>query len=180
MKRKIISAAMMPLLLFVGLVQTGCFGTFALTRKVYEFNDSLDNKFVKTIVFYAFNIVPVYGVAGFVDVVVLNLLEFWTGSNPMAMQEGEIEKQVIQLDDKEYLVIATKNSFEVQLLGANGAAEQTSFIEFCDEDMTWSYRTESDYALLSKFIGYDENHQPTFELYSNAGTHTHVAEGKSI
>lgn len=29
------------------------------------------------------NIVPVYGVAAWIDVVILNSIEFWTGNNPM-------------------------------------------------------------------------------------------------
>ena len=33
--------------------------------------------------FVIFAIVPVYGIAGFVDIWVFNLIEFWTGSNPL-------------------------------------------------------------------------------------------------
>lgn len=70
-----------------------CFGKFALVRKVYQFNDSINagggliNRFVKTLVFYVLNFIPVYGIAGFVDFVILNLIEFWTGSNPLALGE---------------------------------------------------------------------------------------------
>ena len=69
--------------------QTGCFGGFELTKKVWEFNDNtFENKFLKTLFFYVLNIVPVYGIAGFLDVVIFNLIEFWSGSNPIAMEEG--------------------------------------------------------------------------------------------
>lgn len=70
-----------------------CFGKFSLIRKVYQFNDSINvggglvNRFVKTLVFYVLNFIPVYGIAGLVDVVILNLIEFWTGSNPLALGE---------------------------------------------------------------------------------------------
>ncbi len=75
------------------ITQTGCFGSFTLVKKVYEFNDGAsDNKFVKTLLFYVLNIVPVYGIAGFLDLIIFNLLEFWTGSNPIAMNEGEFEE----------------------------------------------------------------------------------------
>ena len=63
---------------------TGCFGKFALTRKLYSWNDDLGNKFVKTIVLWAFMIVPVYEIFGFADFIILNTVEFWTGSNPVA------------------------------------------------------------------------------------------------
>ncbi|MBP8878130.1 MAG: DUF3332 family protein, partial [Flavobacteriales bacterium] len=77
------------------ITQTGCFGEFALVRKVYEWNDNLsDSKFVKTLVFYVLNIIPVYGIASFIDVVILNLIEFWSGSNPLSMNEGDYEMQM--------------------------------------------------------------------------------------
>jgi hypothetical protein len=63
---------------------TGCFGQFALTRKLYNWNDGLGNKFVKTVVLWAFMIIPVYEVLGLADLWVLNVIEFWGGSNPVA------------------------------------------------------------------------------------------------
>ena len=78
---------------------TGCFGKFALTRKLYGWNDSFDNKFVKTVVFWAFTIIPVYEVLGFADFIVLNTIEFWTGSNPVAqmhmqqMPDGSVQME---------------------------------------------------------------------------------------
>lgn len=62
---------------------TGCYGKFALTKKLYDWNGSLGNKFLVWIVFLLFSFVPVYGIAVFVDVWVFNLIEFWTGSNPL-------------------------------------------------------------------------------------------------
>jgi hypothetical protein len=65
--------------------QAGCFGSFKLTQKLYQFNDGLsDSIVVKEIVFLAMVIVPVYGVGMFVDGFALNLIEFITGSNPIA------------------------------------------------------------------------------------------------
>ena len=69
------------------LALTGCFGYFPLTRAVYKFNsevggrvgsDRTGTKVVQSIVMWIFVIIPVYGVATFADVVVLNLIEFWT------------------------------------------------------------------------------------------------------
>lgn len=65
---------------------SACFGSFNLTRKVYGFNKGVSNdKFVRELVFLAFNFVPVYGAAGFIDAVVVNTVEFWTGKNPIQM-----------------------------------------------------------------------------------------------
>src|SRR4051812_37347309 len=65
---------------------SACFGGFHVTRKVYDFNKKVSpNKFVQEVVFLAFNIVPVYYVAGAADVLVVNTIEFWTGTNPVQM-----------------------------------------------------------------------------------------------
>lgn len=69
-----------------------CFGSFALTTKVYQFNRDVSSSFVvQEVVFLAFLIVPVYGVVGFVDAIILNTIEFFTGSNPVAMNERQSE-----------------------------------------------------------------------------------------
>jgi hypothetical protein len=65
---------------------SACFGSFNLTRKLYGFNkDVSKDKFVRELVFLGLNIVPIYGIAGFIDVVVANTVEFWTGQNPITM-----------------------------------------------------------------------------------------------
>ena len=64
---------------------TGCFGSFELTRKVYGFNQRIDqDKWIQWLAFIALNFVPVYGAATFVDVIFANSVEFWTGQNPIA------------------------------------------------------------------------------------------------
>lgn len=76
------------------LVSTAnCFGKFSLVRKVYGFHDSIKvgggfvTKFVKTLIMYLFWIIPVYGISIFIDVILLNLIEFWTDSNPLGLNE---------------------------------------------------------------------------------------------
>jgi len=65
--------------------QVGCFGSFGLTKKVYQFNDSIsDSMIVKEVLFLAMVIVPVYGLATLGDAIIFNLIEFITGSNPIA------------------------------------------------------------------------------------------------
>lgn len=79
--RKRMGAIALALALAFGI--QGCFGKFNLVRKVYKFNGTVGNKWVNELVFLVFNIVPVYGVAGFIDAVVLNSIEFWSGKNPV-------------------------------------------------------------------------------------------------
>src|SRR4030042_948375 len=96
------------------ILQTGCYGSFGLTKKVYEFNGSVGDKFINTIVFWAFCIIPVYWVAGFLDIVIFNLLEFWTGSNPIAMNEGDIDQQILKSGDREYMITTTRNNIHIE------------------------------------------------------------------
>lgn len=67
----------------MAIMSVGCYGSFSLTKKVYNWNGSMEGKWVQELVFLVLNIVPVYGVAAWIDVVILNSIEFWTGNNPM-------------------------------------------------------------------------------------------------
>lgn len=65
---------------------SACFGSFNLVRKVYGFNKTASNdKFVRELLFLGLNIVPVYSVASLIDAVVINTIEFWSGTNPVNM-----------------------------------------------------------------------------------------------
>ncbi len=102
------------LLFAFSLTMTGCFGSFQLTRSVYQWNESVTpNKFAQTLLFYGMNVVPVYSAAGFLDLVVFNLVEFWSGTNPIAMAEGEHETQLVYLDGEWYELEASKNRLHI-------------------------------------------------------------------
>ncbi len=58
----------------------GCYGNFPLTKAVYHFNgDVTDNELAQSILFWVFVILPVYGLANLGDVLIFNLIEFWSG-----------------------------------------------------------------------------------------------------
>lgn len=62
---------------------TGCVGSNAVTGKVMKFNvEVVDNRYARAGV--NFLLAPVYGISMAADYVVLNSLEFWTGTNPMS------------------------------------------------------------------------------------------------
>ena len=69
---------------FAPLALTGCIGSFAAWHKVKEFNeDASDSQWFQELLFIVLNIIPVYGVAYALDILILNSVEFWTGENPM-------------------------------------------------------------------------------------------------
>jgi len=125
---------------FLVLLQTGCIGSFKLTQTVLKFNRSIAPKFVSELVFLVFCVVPVYEISLLVDVVVLNLVEFWTGTSPMAMKPGQSETQQIAYHGKQYNVTATHNRFHVVSL--DGKVIQD--LIYNDGTATWSVVTNNN------------------------------------
>ncbi|MBW2543325.1 MAG: DUF3332 family protein [Deltaproteobacteria bacterium] len=71
-------------LLLLLTMGTGCIGNFGLSGKVRKFNlDVSQDRWGREIVFVVLYVVPVYPFAGFLDMIVFNSIEFWTGTNPI-------------------------------------------------------------------------------------------------
>ncbi|HPM77376.1 MAG TPA: DUF3332 family protein [bacterium] len=91
-------AALLVLTTF-GLFTASCMGSFALTFKLYNWNKTLGNKWIASLVLAIFVILPVYGIAALIDWIILNVIEFYSGQNPLAA--GENATVVTQLDGKD-------------------------------------------------------------------------------
>ena len=92
MKKHYVTVAL-ALALTSSMVFTSCIGKFALTNKLLGWNNQLGNKFLNELVFFAFWVIPVYEVTALADVLVLNSIEFWSGSNPIAQGKTMIDGQ---------------------------------------------------------------------------------------
>ena len=78
-------------LLAATLLTSSCVGSFALFNKLAGWNkQATDNKFLNELIFILIS--PAYAVCTFADVLVINSIEFWTGSNPMAQRVGETQE----------------------------------------------------------------------------------------
>ncbi|MBS1583124.1 MAG: DUF3332 domain-containing protein [Bacteroidetes bacterium] len=121
------------------VTQSGCFGSFNLTKKIYGFNESAsDNKFVRSLLFWGMCIIPVYAVGVFLDTIIFNLIEFWSGSNPIAMNEGDHEMQLVTVKGERYKLEATKDTFTTtQLTGAK--AGEVRIMKYDRGTRTWKY-----------------------------------------
>lgn len=90
------------------LLATSCIGSFRMTNKVLTWNRSIDNKFVNELVFVAFWILPVYEVSALSDLIVVNSIEFWSGTTPIAQKttviEGQNGKYLCQCDATGYTI----------------------------------------------------------------------------
>ena len=84
MKKTLLTVVTALLVVSMSLTSTGCFGSFNLVKKVYKFNEGFGDKWINEIGFLVMTIVPVYGIAATIDVLILNSIEFWTGSNPVS------------------------------------------------------------------------------------------------
>ncbi|WP_372754947.1 DUF3332 domain-containing protein [Labilibaculum sp.] len=127
--------------LFLGLSigQTGCYGPFRLTKNLHEWNSTVGDKFINALVFFAFIVIPVYQVAIFIDGVVLNTIEFWTGDNPVTMGDHDKDVQIVQKDGNKYRITATKNKFHIEQIKGENKGETAELI-FNPENNSWSLK----------------------------------------
>ncbi len=132
----------------LSLTFSSCIGSFALTKRVLAWNKQVSNKFVNELVFFAFWILPVYEVTALADVLVLNSIEFWSGSNPM-----EASVKAIDTDHGRYLIKCDGKGYDI-VCQATG---ETTRLNFNMESQTWSVvdNMGEDHPFMT-FI--DENH----------------------
>lgn len=147
MKRKYFTVALV-LLLCASFTTTSCIGSFSLTNKLLSWNNQIGGKFVNELVFFAFWILPVYEVSGLADILVLNSIEFWSGSNPVAFKgqqviEGHDGKYLVECDGKGYTVTSQNDGSVVRL-------------DFTEDNQTWSVTAGDQTFPLMTFV--DETH----------------------
>lgn len=138
---------------------SSCVGSFGLFNRVSSWNRSIGNKFVNELVFLALNIVPVYGVAYLADALVINSIEFWSGSNPMA-NVGDVKK--VKGENGEYLVKTLENGYSITKEGETAEME----LVYNKEANTWNVVADGTSKELLKI-----NNDGTAEMYlPNGGT----------
>lgn len=117
MKKKLARLAV----LVVVAALAGCMGSFTLTKKLYGFNETItDNKIVNNVIFWGLNIVPVYSLAVGVDVIILNTIEFWTGTKLFADAAGpDADVKVAVVENADGSLTVTRGS-EVMRIEKDG------------------------------------------------------------
>ncbi|MDR0510044.1 MAG: DUF3332 domain-containing protein [Rikenellaceae bacterium] len=122
-----------------GTLMYSCIGSFGLTSKVLDWNRNLGGKFVNELVFIAFNIAPVYEVTVFADILVLNSIEFWTGSNPVAFKG----QQEINGEKGRFIVKHKKDGYRL----INKTTGVSLDLAYDDASKTWSAVTEQGQSM---------------------------------
>lgn len=118
MKKKYLPIAM-AVLLSGSMLTTSCIGSFALTNKLLAWNKGVGSKVVNELVFIGFWILPVYEVSALADLLVINSIEFWSGSNPMAcgtkVIDGKDGRYLVDCDGKGYTITSENDGSIVRL-----------------------------------------------------------------
>lgn len=149
MKRASRLLAVMCVALFSVQV-SGCFGKFALTRAMWDFNKNVSpNKFIQWLVFLVMIVVPVYGIGALVDAIVINSIEFWTGSNPVSSAgTADTRTRVVRLGPGDTLRLSREPGSDVMKveLEREGQAPLVRYFEPLEDGM--AVRDEAGAVLL--------------------------------
>jgi hypothetical protein len=97
------------------MLLSGCYGPFRLTKKVYDWNGSVPNKWGREALFLVMNVLPVYGFSVFADAIFFNLIEFWGGDNPLAANAGGLKAKYIAKGDKQAVMTFSKTGKKVRI-----------------------------------------------------------------
>lgn len=124
------------------LFMYSCIGSFGLTKKCYNWNQSMGDKWINELVFIGLSILPVYELCVFADAVVLNTIEFWTGSNPVASNTT-----VIDTENGKYIVESNENGYTI----SNG--EET--VQLFNENGVWFANQGDNVVELFKYVDND-------------------------
>ena len=149
MKKIIRNSALM---LAVAFMLSSCMGSFSLTKKLYNWNDNVGDKWINEVVFLAFNIIPVYDVCLFADAVVFNSVEFWTGERMVA---DASERQMIKNSfGKDVEIKTLKNGY----MFSDGNSSMKVLYDSANK--TWKVETDSYSSDLIRFV--DDNNAQLF------------------
>ena len=132
------------LLLVATIMFSSCIGSFRLTNKLKDWNEGVGSKWVNELVFLAMHIVPVYEVAIFVDAVVLNSVEFWTG------KKASVKVQVVQNSQgQDVEITAMENGYSLS------CGDQSMNLLFDEETQVWSAEYNNQTTQLVRLVDAD-------------------------
>lgn len=135
--------------LTASMAMQSCIGSFALFNKVKNWNDHVGDKFVNELVFVAMWILPVYELSFAADLLILNSIEFWSGTNPALAQA---ETTVVDGKDAQYLVARNETGYTI----TNTTTKQVTRFFFDASDNSWSLENNGQEVKLFTFV--DDTH----------------------
>ena len=140
------------------LLTNSCVGSFSLFNKLARWNKSATSeRFLNELIFLIIS--PAYAVCSVVDVLVLNTIVFWSGSNPVAQRVGKTV-EVQGQDGRYYAVTTLKDGYEIK----NPEGETIRFI-YDKKTNSWSQIQDGKQTEVFRF-----NADGTIQAHLNDGS----------
>ncbi len=136
MKKHLKLIALLLVFVFSFGMLISCYGSFVVFHKLHKWNGTIGNKWLRSTLHIVLWIIPVYEICILVDLIILNVVEFWSGSNPMAMKEGQREDQIVQYKGEKYQITATKNRFDIVRLTGPKSGERAALV-YVPDSSAW-------------------------------------------
>ena len=136
-------------LLIGSFMFSSCIGSFSLFNKYASWQkDMTDNKFINAIV--GFFLMPIVGgITLFIDAVVLNTIEFWTGDNPVAENIGKTQN-VMGSDGVLYAVKTLRNGYEIK-----SPTGEITYLLYDKKNDSWSINQN---GVTQELFRFNEDH----------------------
>jgi hypothetical protein len=132
MKKTAVSLA-----LCVSILSSSCLGSFNAFNNLKDWNDeATDNRYVNNAIFWGLWIIPAYPLFFLGDLIIFNVIEFWSGSNPIVMLDGEFESQWVHHKGVDYKLEARKNQFDIYVTSGEKAGKSVHMY-YTPETKTW-------------------------------------------
>ena len=112
-------------LVMVASFSTACIGRGALGKKLAKWNLEVnEERWNREIIFFGLYMFGVYPLAGVADILVINSIEFWTGTNPISQESSisPISYKEFKTDDgtQVTMIHQADDSIDVTLMAADG------------------------------------------------------------
>ena len=133
------------------LLFSSCVGSFSLFNRLSSWNQTVGDKFVNELIFIV--LTPAYMVCYAADAVVINSIEFWTGSNPMA-NVGDVKK--VKGENGNYMVETLEDGYSITKEGEKTSME----LIYNKEANTWNVVANGETKELLKM-----NNDGTAQVY---------------
>ena len=132
--------------LTMALTLNSCLGSFAMVNKVKNWNEHVGGKFLNELIFIGLWVFPVYPISYVADLLVINSIEFWSGTNPITAEtkiiDGKDAKYKVERDATGYTVtnLSDKSQLrfnfdsETRSWWINDGNNDLKLMEFVDDD----------------------------------------------
>ncbi len=145
--------ALVLVLSVFALSNASCVGDFALTNKLLKWNQGL-NKWLGSFVLLVFIIIPVYGVTLLIDWIILNVIQFYGGNNPISLNGEPVTKEATFGDTHVAMTMRPGAALDVDIVSTDAKGVTRTLIVRETENGRLDARLVEDHAVTSRLAAY--------------------------